>query len=116
MSRAAGRRGLQPLAFALLPLLAACAGDRGCPGVLANASSQPIEQFYVAKPGTEGWGPDLMSGRELPPGESRPFRFPVDGTYGLRAIWTSGRAVEMQAVEACRTTRVTIRDGSIQAE
>ena len=103
--------------LALLALLGACGGgDRGCPAVLANASGQAIEQFYVAKPGTEGWGPDLMSGRELPPGESRPFRFPVDGTYGLRAIWTSGRAVEMQGIEVCRTPRVTVGDGSMRAE
>jgi hypothetical protein len=102
--------------LALLALLGACGGDRGCASVLANASDQAIEQFYVAKPGTEGWGADLIAGRELPPGASLPFRFPADGTYGLRAVWTSGRAVEMQGIEACRTTRLTVRDGSMQAE
>jgi hypothetical protein len=104
------------LALGMLTLLAACGGDRGCPAMLANASAEPIEQFYLAKPGGEGWGADLLPGPELPPGATLAFRFPAAGTYGLRAVWTSGRAVEMQAVEACRTTRVTIRDGSIQAE
>ncbi|WP_380067785.1 hypothetical protein [Dankookia sp. GCM10030260] len=100
----------------MLTLLAACGGDRGCPAVLANASGQALEQFYVARPGNEGWGADLLPGRELPPGASLPFRFPAEGNYGLRAVWTNGRAVEMRGVEACRTTRVTLRDGSMQAE
>ncbi|WP_431271495.1 hypothetical protein [Dankookia sp. P2] len=52
----------------------------------------------------------------LPPGASLPFRFPVEGRYGMRAVWTNGRAAEMQGVEACRTARVTLRDGSMQAE
>ena len=103
--------------LALLPLLAACGGgERGCPGVLANASGQPIEQFYLAREGLEGWGADLLPAGDLAPGASLPFRFPAEGRYGLRAIWVNGRAAEMQGVEACRTTRVTVRDGSMQAE
>ena len=104
-------------ALALLTLLGTCgSGDRGCPAVLANASGQAIEQFYVAKPGTAGWGTDILPGHELPPGASLPFRFPAEGNYGVRAIWTSGRAVEMQGIEACRTSRLTVREGSLQAE
>ncbi|TDH60040.1 hypothetical protein E2C06_24135 [Dankookia rubra] len=101
----------------MLALLGACGGsDRGCPGVLANASGQPLEQFYLAHEGAGGWGEDLLPDRDLPPGASLPFRFPAEGHYGLRAVWTNGRAAEMQGVEACRTTRVTLRDGSMQAE
>ena len=109
---------MRALAFLALPLLlAGCGGgERGCPGVLANASGDAIEQFYVARQGAEGWGADLLPDRELPPGASLPFRFPADGKYGLRAVWTNGRAVEMQEIEGCRTGRLTVRDGSMQAE
>ncbi|MFZ4409225.1 MAG: hypothetical protein ACOYOH_17930 [Paracraurococcus sp.] len=103
--------------LALALLLGACGGgDRSCPAVLANASGQAVEQFYVARQGAEGWGADLLPGRELSPGATLPFRFPAEGNYGLRAVWTNGRAAEMQGVEACRATRVTLRDGSMQAE
>jgi hypothetical protein len=101
--------------FAVL-LLAACGGDRGCPAVLANASGQAIEQFYLAREAAGGWGADLLPDRDLPPGGSLNFRFPAEGRYGVRAIWVDGRAAEMQGVEACRTSRVTVRDGSMQAE
>ena len=103
-------------ALAVLTLLTACGGDRGCPGVLANASGQALEQFYLARPGGEGWGTDLLPDRELAPGASLPFRFPAAGKYEVRAVWDSGRAVEMQGIEACRTARLTVRDGSMQAE
>jgi hypothetical protein len=108
---------MRALVLAVLLPLAACVGsDRGCPGVLANASSQAIEQVYLARQGVEGWGADLLPDRELPPGASLPFRFPAQGNYGMRAVWTSGRAAEMQGIEACRATRLTVRDGSMQAE
>jgi hypothetical protein len=106
------------LALALPPLLAACAagGGRGCGAVLANASSQAIEQFYLTRVGAEGWGTDLIAQGNLAPGGTLPVRFPTEGNYGLRAVWTNGRAVEMQGVEACRTSRITVRDGAVQAE
>jgi hypothetical protein len=108
-------RGL--LALGVLTLLGACGGgDRGCPAVLANASGQAIEQFYLAREGTGGWSADLLPDRDLPPGGSLPFSFPAKGRYGVRAVWVSGRAAEMQGVEACRTSRVTVRDGSMEAE
>ena len=103
-------------ALALLPLLAGCGGDRGCQGVLANASGQAIEQAYLAPAGAAGWGANLLPEGELAAGASLPFRFPAEGRYGLRAVWADGRAAEMQDVEACRTSRVTVRDGSMQAE
>jgi hypothetical protein len=108
-------------ALAALVLLTACGGDRGCPAVLANASGQAIEQVYlaregVAREGIGGWGDDLLPDHDLPPGGSLAFRFPAEGRYGLRAVWVNGRAAEMQGVEACRTSRVTVRDGSMQAE
>ena len=58
----------------------------------------------------------MLPDRDLAPGASLPFRFPAQGRYGLRAVWVDGRAAEMQGVEACRTGRVTVRDGSMQAE
>lgn len=104
-------------ALAVLLLLGACGGgDRGCPTVLLNASGQALEQFYLAREGSEGWGADLLPDRDLSPGASLPFRFPAEGRYGLRAVWVNGRAAEMQGVEACRATRITLRDGSMQAE
>jgi len=103
------------LALALLPLLAGC-GDRSCPAVLANASAQPVEQFYVAPAGTVGWGEDQVKSGDLAPGASQPIRFPHDGNYAVRAVWANGRAAEMPGVAACRTRRVTVRDGALQAE
>lgn len=102
--------------LALLPLAACGGGERGCPGLLANASGQAIEQFYVAREGAAGWGADLLPGGDLAPGASLPFRYPAEGRYGLRAVWVNGRAAEMQGVEACRASRVTVRDGSMLAE
>ncbi|MDO9710166.1 hypothetical protein [Paracraurococcus lichenis] len=115
--RLSARCGVAALRLlSLLPLLAACAGDRSCGAVLANASGQPIEQFFLAPPGAGAWGADLLAAGELPPGGTLPFRVPGKGRYGIRAVWTDGRAVETQGVEACRITRVTIRDTALRME
>lgn len=110
----------------LLPLTACAGGERGCAVTLANASSEPIEQVYVAPPttgasdggasGAGPQGPDLLAPAELAPGEARAIRLPGGGGLALRAVWASGRAAEMQGVEACRLDRITVRDGAVQAE
>jgi hypothetical protein len=100
----------------LAALLGGCAGSGGCGAVLANASAQPVEQFYLAPAGTAGWGADLLSVGSLPSGATMPIRFAARGAYGVRAVWANGRAAEMQGVDGCRTTRITIRDASLLAE
>jgi hypothetical protein len=104
------------LALALLPLLAGCGGGGGCTARLANASSQPIEQFYLAPMGAPGWGPDQLAPATLAPGASLPVRFTGEGRFGLRVVWADGRAIEMHDLAACRIARVTVRDGAMQAE
>jgi hypothetical protein len=104
-------------ALPLLLLAAACAGGgRGCPAVLVNASQLPVEQFYLARAGAEGWGTDLVAAAELAPGATLPVRFEGEGRYGLRAVWANGRAVEMQNIEGCRVARITVRDDALQVE
>ncbi|RAI60925.1 hypothetical protein [Roseicella frigidaeris] len=118
-----GRRGARraPLSLLLLglllPLLSACGGGGGgCAVRLANASSLPVEQVYVAPMGAPGWGPDQLAPATLAPGAGMPLRFAGRGRFGLRAVWTDGRAIEMHDVEACAISRVTLRDGAMQAE
>ena len=104
------------LVLALTSLLAGCGGGGGCTARLANASSQPIEQFYLAPMGAPGWGPDQLAPATLAPGASLPVRFTGAGRFGLRVVWTDGRAIEMHDIEACRISRVTVSDGAMQAE
>lgn len=115
---AAGKSAGRRLAFvlALLPLLAGCGSGGGCTARLANASSQPIEQFYLAPMGAPGWGPDQLAPATLAPGASLPVRFTGEGRFGLRVVWTDGRAIEMHDLAACRISRVTVSDGAMQAE
>jgi hypothetical protein len=104
-------------ALPLLLLATGCAGgDRACTAMLTNASRQPLEQVFLARQGAEGWGADLVGQAELRPGGTLPIRFPGEGAYGLRAVWADGQAVELRGVEACRITRLTVRDGALQAE
>ena len=102
---------------ALLLLLGGCAGgDASCPVTLANASAQPVEQFYIARPGAGAWGPDLVAAGELAPGGSLPLRFPGAGDFDVRAVWANGRAAEMRGLGGCRVARITVLDGALRAE
>ncbi|TCZ66161.1 hypothetical protein EXY23_03550 [Roseicella aquatilis] len=100
----------------LLPLLLAACGDRSCPVLLVNASGQAVEQVYLARQGSEGWGPDLVAPGELAPGAGLPLRLAAEGRYRLRAVWANGRAAEMPGIEACAVTRLTLGDGTLRAE
>ncbi len=99
----------------LLPVAACGGGGRGCSATLANASGQPIEQVYLARAGN-AWGRDLVAPGEVPPGGTLPLRFGTEGSHGVRVVWANGRAAELQGVNACRMTRVTVRDAELQAE
>jgi hypothetical protein len=115
------RRRLLPIpALLAVAILAGCAvppgGNCGPRDVtLTNASSLPVEQFYLGS-ATAGWGEDLLARGQLPSRGSLGLRLPGPGSLGLRAVWTNGRAVELSGVDGCTTTRITVLDSALRAE
>jgi hypothetical protein len=97
-------------------LLPGCGSGHGCGAVLANASGEVVEQVYLVPAGSPDWGTDLLGAGDLAPGATLPLRFAGQRAYGLRAVWASGRAVEAQTIEGCRSTRVILQDGGLRQE
>ncbi|SDC21968.1 hypothetical protein [Belnapia rosea] len=105
----------------LLALLAGCAGPQGArcgpsQAVVENASSQPIEQLYLSPEGGPDSAADLLGqSPPLPTPGSMPVTLEGRGPYRLRLVWVTGRASELGNIDGCRTRRITIRDGILQA-
>lgn len=108
------------LSLPLVALLAACAVQTGQPACqprrleLANAATRAVEQVYYGAPGA--WGEELLLGVELPPGASRPVVLPGVPGFTLRAVWSDGRAIELNGLDPCRNRRIVLNEGGIRAD
>ena len=108
------------LPIPLAALLAACAVQTGQPACqprrmeVANVAARAVEQLYYGAPGA--WGEDLLRGAELPAGAARPVVLPGVAGFTLRAVWTDGRAIELNGLDPCRNTRIVLADGSVRAD
>jgi hypothetical protein len=81
---------------------------------VANTAARPVEQLYYGAPGA--WGDDLLGGVEMPPGSARFVTLPGAAGSTLRAVWTDGRAIELQGLDPCRNTRIVMEDSGIRAD
>lgn len=101
-------------------MLAACAVQTGRPACqprrveVANVTSRAVEQLYYGGPGA--WGEDLLLGVEVPPGAVRSVVLPGVAGFTLRAVWTDGRAIELNGLDPCRNTRIVMAESSIRAD
>jgi hypothetical protein len=110
--------------LALLAALAGCAGgQRGACGrseaVLENASALAIEQLYLAGGAArEGaWGKDLLGqAPALAPAGRMPLALDGHGPWRVRAVWVTGRAIELDGIDGCRARRITITDAMATAD
>ncbi len=81
---------------------------------VANIAARPVEQLYYGVPGA--WGEDLLGGVEMAAGEVRLVVLPGIAGPTLRAVWTDGRAIELQGIDPCRNTRIVMVEGGIRAD
>lgn len=81
---------------------------------VANFAARPVEQLYYGGPGA--WGEDLLLGVEMAPGSVRSVVLPGIAGPTLRAVWTDGRAIELNGLDPCRNTRIVMAEGSIRAD
>ena len=101
-------------------MLAACAVQTGQPACqprrleVANATMRSVEQLYYGAPGA--WGEELLLSVEVPPGASRAVVLPGVPGFTLRAVWTDGRAIELNGLDPCRNRRVVLNEASVRAD
>ncbi|WP_043362636.1 hypothetical protein [Belnapia sp. F-4-1] len=105
--------------LALLAALAGCTGGgRACGpagAAVENASSLAIEQLFLAS--GPDWGPDLLGQAPALAAAGRmPLTFDGPGPWRLRAVWVTGRAIELGGINGCHARRIIIRDDVATAD
>jgi hypothetical protein len=84
----------------LISLLAPACGDGDSTITFWNESSYAIEDIYVTEVDTFDWGPDLLGGDVLLPGES--ISVVVDcNTYDVKVIDETGVECELYNIDVC---------------
>ena len=109
------------LALVLVLVLAACAGGRraGCgprPLAVVNLAAVAVEQIFLGSGAPDGWEANLLGTAGLPGGASTIVTVPGSGAQAVRAVWSTGQAVELRGIDACRIRRVTVLDAALRAD
>jgi len=88
--------------FGLVISLAACTSSSGPDATLSvdNQSDFQITEIYLTDVGSSTWGPNLISGDTLNPGET--LRLGVDcSTYDAKLIDETGVSCEVDNLDLC---------------
>jgi hypothetical protein len=104
MTRLSPSRLALPLAFALTALTGACSSDddpADATLTVINDSDFVIEELFVTDVDASGWGPNLLAGDILLPGEEALlFDIPC-GLYDALLVDEFGDQCELLSVELC---------------
>lgn len=98
------------LAFALLVFSAVAPAQAQNRFWLVNETGAPIEAAFVAATRVSAWGPDILAGAAIRPGD-RVWVAPLftDCMINLRIVLRGGQEQVRREVNACRLAEVTFR-------
>jgi hypothetical protein len=83
------------------------------PGVqIENRSPTPIQDLYIKKAGSEGWGKNVIDGT-IAAGAVRHLTLPErEGCkYDMRVVYQDGRSEEMNEIDLCQGLAVIEKPG-----
>lgn len=82
---------------------------------LSNASSSPVNGFYVSHVGTSSWEENLLDGRVLPSGNSVSVTI-ADGRstceYDIKATFEDGSETDDRDINLCELGAYSVHDAN----